>query len=73
MIPDGLNYDEVPASKYAIFKIKPKRRLAWGITIGRMKRYSYYQWLPQSRYEPFDVIDDSELHDNRSLGDNPEI
>jgi AraC family transcriptional regulator len=72
-IPDGLYYYEVPAITYAIFPIRPKSKIAWGITMGRMKRYIYVDWLPKSGYETSDIIGDFELHDNRSLGQNPEI
>ena len=72
-IPDGLFYYEVPAITYAIFPIRPKSKIAWGITMGRMKRYIYTEWLPKSGYETSDIIGDFELHDDRSLGKNPEI
>jgi len=72
-IPEGLNYYEVPASVYAVFTIKPKSRLVWGITMGRMKRYIFTEWLPVSGYEASGIIDDFELHDERSLGKSPQI
>jgi AraC family transcriptional regulator len=72
-IPDGLHYYEVPALTYAVFPIRPKSKFAWGITMGRMKRYIYTGWLPESGYEPSEIIGDFELHDDRSLGKNPEI
>jgi len=72
-IPNGLYYYEVPALTYAIFPINPKSRFAWGITMGRMKRFIYLEWLPKSGYIPSDIIGDFELHDDRSLGKNPEI
>lgn len=72
-IPEGLKYFEIPAATYAVFKIKPKSRFAWGITMGRTKRFIYAEWLPASGYKPLGAIDDFELHDERSLGKHPEI
>jgi AraC family transcriptional regulator len=72
-IPNGLYYYEVPALTYAIFSIRPKSKIAWGITMGRMKRYIYTEWLPKSGYETSEIIGDFELHDDRSTGKNPEI
>lgn len=72
-IPDGLKYYEAPAITYAIFPVKPKSKFAWGITMGRMKRYIYTEWLPGSGYEPSEIIGDFELHDDRSLGKKPEV
>jgi predicted transcriptional regulator YdeE len=72
-IPKGLYYYEVPSLTYAIFPIRPKSRIAWGITMGRMKRYIYLEWLPKSGYKPSEIIGDFELHDDRSLRKSPEI
>jgi predicted transcriptional regulator YdeE len=72
-IPDGLQSYEIPALTYAVFPIRPKSKLAWGITMGRMKRFIYTVWLPNSGYEPSEIIGDFELHDDRSLGKNPEV
>jgi predicted transcriptional regulator YdeE len=36
-------------------------------------RFIYTEWLPKSEYNPSDVFGDFELHDDRSLGKNPEI
>jgi len=72
-VPEGLDYFEVPPVRYAVFRIKPRSRLAWGITMGRMKRYIYAEWLPGSGYRPSELIGDFELHDQRSLGRRPEI
>lgn len=72
-IPTGLQSYEIPSLTYAIFPIRPKSSIAWGITIGRMKRYIYTEWMPKSGYEPAGIIDDFELHDDRSLGKHPEI
>jgi AraC family transcriptional regulator len=73
VIPYGLYYYEVPAITYAIFPIRPKSKIAWGITMGRMKRYIYTEWLPKSGYKTSEIMGDFELHDDRSLGKNPEI
>ncbi len=72
-IPDGLFYYNVPAITYAIFPVRPKSKIAWGITMGRMKRYIYAEWLPKSGYKTSEIIGDFELHDDRSLGKKPEI
>ncbi len=72
-VPAGLSKYEVPAIIYAIFTIRPKSRFAWGITMGRMKKFIYTEWLPKSGYRPSGIIGDFELHDDRSLGKNPEI
>lgn len=72
-IPDGLQAYEIPALTFAVFRIKPKSKIAWAITMGRMKRFIYTEWLPRSGHEPSEIIGDFELHDDRSLGKNPEI
>lgn len=72
-IPNGLQVYEIPAVTFAVFRIQPKSRIAWGITMGRMKRFIYTEWLPESDYNPSDIFGDFELHDDRSLGKNPEI
>jgi predicted transcriptional regulator YdeE len=65
---------EIPSKKYAIFTIKPKSKFAWGISIGRMKRYIYTDWIKNSDYElDSDILGDFELHDERSEMENPEI
>jgi len=38
-----------------------------------MKRYIYTVWLPKSGYESAGILDDFELHDERSLGRHPEL
>jgi predicted transcriptional regulator YdeE len=73
MLPPGLKLYEVPAISYAVFTIRPKSRWAWGITMGRMKRFIYTEWLPRSGYELSGVIGDFELHDDRSLGARPSV
>ena len=72
-IPQGLKAYEIPAMAFAVFPIRPKSRFAWGVTMGRMKRYIYTEWLPKSGYESPGILDDFELHDERSLGRHPEI
>ncbi len=72
-VPNGLQSYEIPALTFAIFRIQPKSNIAWGITMGRMKRFIYTEWLPKSEYKPSDILGDFELHDDRSLGKNPEI
>jgi predicted transcriptional regulator YdeE len=70
-IPESLNGYEIPAGKYAIFTIKAKFRLLWGLEIARMKKYVFDEWLPNSQYESIGT--DFEYHDQRSTGKNPSI
>ena len=73
-LPPELTAFEIPALTYAVFPVRPKNRLGWGIAIGNVKQYAYRVWLPKSRYEAAKVIDDSEYHDERSTRKaNPEI
>ena len=72
-IPPGLKSYEIPPLTYAIFPIRPKSKIAWGITLGRMKKFIYTEWLPNSNYYPSDLFGEFELHDDRSLGKHPEI
>jgi predicted transcriptional regulator YdeE len=72
-IPPGLKAYEIPPLTYAIFPIRPKSKIAWGITMGRMKKFIYTEWFPISAYKPSDSFGEFELHDERSLGKHPEI
>ena len=72
-IPPGLKAYEIPPLTYAVFRVRPKSSLAWGITMGRMKRFIYSEWLPNSAYKPSELFGEFELHDERSLGKHPEI
>lgn len=73
-IPSGLKSFEIPAITYAVFPIRPKSAIAWGITIGRMKKYIYTEWITKSNYELDNlIIGDFEYHDARSESKNPEI
>ncbi len=72
-IPEGLQAYEIPALIYAVFPIRPKSKIVWGITMGRMKRFIYTEWLPGSGFELSDIFGDFELHNDKSLGKNPEI
>jgi predicted transcriptional regulator YdeE len=72
-IPLGLKFYEIPPLTYAVFPIRPKSNIAWGITMGRMKKFIYTEWLPNSIYIPSDSFGEFELHDERSLGKHPEI
>jgi len=65
-VPEGMQVFMIPALKYAIFPVRPKGRLGWGLAIANAKGYAYTQWLPRSPYEPAGVIDDFEYHDERS-------
>lgn len=73
-VPAGLEPFEIPASTYAVFPIRPRSKFSWGITIARMKKYIYTEWLPDSKYEADpSILGDFEYHDERSLGKKPEI
>jgi predicted transcriptional regulator YdeE len=50
-IPEAFISFEVPAGKYAVFPIRPGNKLFLGLAIGRVKRYIYNNWLPESKYE----------------------
>jgi AraC family transcriptional regulator len=65
-IPEGMLAFEIPAITYAIFPVRPKNRLGWGLAIANAKGYAYTVWMPRSGYEPAGVIDDFEYHDERS-------
>jgi AraC family transcriptional regulator len=73
-IPPGLLSFEIPVNTYAVFPIRPKSRYAWGIEIGRTKKYIFNEWLPNSGYEADpSVLGDFEYHDERSTSKQPEI
>jgi predicted transcriptional regulator YdeE len=72
-IPPGLKSYEIPPLTYAVFPIRPKSKIAWGITMGRMKKFIYTEWLPNSNYSPSESFGEFELHDERSLGKHPEV
>lgn len=73
-VPKGLVSFEIPAKTYAVFTIWPKSRFAWGIAMGRMKKYIYTKWIQQSEFEPDNsILGDFELHDKRSEAQKPEI
>lgn len=70
-IPEGLAGFEIPAGIYAVFPIRSKLTFLWGLEIGRMKRYIFANWLPNSIYKSTGC--DFEYHDFRSKGKNPSI
>lgn len=73
-VPEGMQALAIPAIKYAVFPVRPRNRFGWGLAIANAKGYAYVDWLPRSGYEPAGVIDDFELHDERSeRKHNPEI
>jgi predicted transcriptional regulator YdeE len=72
-VPDGLKSYEIPPLTYAVFRIQPKSKIAWGITMGSMKKFIYSEWLPKSIYLPSDIFGEFELHDDKSLGKHPAI
>ncbi|RPJ23316.1 MAG: AraC family transcriptional regulator [Chloroflexi bacterium] len=73
-VPEGCKSFEIPAMTYAVFPIRPKSKLSWGITIGLTKKYIFTEWLPNSKYESDNsILGDFEYHDQRSLAKRPEI
>ena len=70
-IPQGLHGYEIPTKTYAVFPIRAKLKILWGIEIGRMKRFVFTKWLPNSNYKSTGC--DFEYHDERSNGKNPSI
>lgn len=73
-VPAGLGSFQIPCMTYAVFPVRPKSKFAWGITIGRTKKYVYTDWLPNSQYEAdSSILGDFEYHDERSLQKKPEI
>jgi len=65
-VPEGMVAFEIPAMRYAVFPVRPRARFAWGMAIASAKGYAYTMWMPGSGYEPAGIIDDFELHDERS-------
>jgi predicted transcriptional regulator YdeE len=47
---DFINF-EIPGGTYAIFPIKAKFKIMFGLKFGKMKKYIYQNWLPNSDYE----------------------
>lgn len=72
-IPEGLSGFEIPAGSYAVFPVRPASRLAWGVEMGRIKRYIYAEWLPASDFRISPEAGEFELHNEKSLGRHPEI
>jgi AraC family transcriptional regulator len=67
-VPEGLIGFEIPAGTYAVFPVRPKNRLGWGLGIPAVKGYAYREWLPGSGYEAAGgPVDDFEYHDERSV------
>jgi predicted transcriptional regulator YdeE len=70
-VPEGLKGYEIPPATYAIFPVRAKLKFLWGLEIGRMKRYIFSKWLPNSKYES--TGSDFEYHNERSTGKKPSI
>jgi predicted transcriptional regulator YdeE len=47
----GLERFSTPKGTYAIFRIRGKNKLTFGLSMGFTKRFIYKQWLPKSDYE----------------------
>jgi len=48
--PAGLMHFEIPKGDYAVFEIRVKHAFAFAFTMGRLKKYIYKNWLPDSGY-----------------------
>lgn len=73
-VPDELTGFEVPLGTYAVFPVRPKSRIGWGVASTITKRYAYNYWLPRSPYQAGGSINDFEYHDERcTRNTDPEI
>jgi AraC family transcriptional regulator len=66
-VPEGLVGFEIPAATYAVFPVRSRNRLGWGLAVNRAKKYAYESWLPRSPYRPAGSVDDFEYHDARCV------
>jgi AraC family transcriptional regulator len=66
-VPEGLVGFEIPAATYAVFPVRSRNRLGWGLAVNRAKKYAYESWLPRSPYRPGGAVDDFEYHDERCV------
>lgn len=66
-VPESMKAFAIPALKYAIFPVRPKRLAGWGPAIAHARGYAYTVWMPKSGYTPAGPIDDFELQDERSI------
>lgn len=71
--PEELETFELPKSLYAKVTIRPKNKLAWGLEIIKAKKHFYSSWLPNSKYKQARMIDEFEMHDERSRSKKPEM
>ena len=42
---------KVPEGEYAVFEVRCKKQIFFGIKIAKIKKYIYTNWLPKSEYE----------------------
>ena len=70
-IPVDFKGYEIPSGMYAVFTMQVKYKFMWGLEIGRMKKYIFSQWLPNSMYLSSGC--EFELHNERSTGRIPSI
>jgi predicted transcriptional regulator YdeE len=47
---EGLELFYVPEGSYAVFELRCRSKLLFGMMMGRLKRYIYRSWLPGSGY-----------------------
>jgi predicted transcriptional regulator YdeE len=46
-----LDQFSTPTGTYAVFKIRNKNKITFGISMGLTKRFIYQEWLPKSTYD----------------------
>ena len=50
-IPEVFTTFEIPTGVYAVFPVRPGFKFMLGFEIGKLKKYIYENWLPNSTYE----------------------
>lgn len=68
-IPKAFSSFEVPSGKYAVFSIRPRFKFMLGLSIGKMKKYIYEDWLPTSDFEFAGY--EFEYNDQKMFEENP--
>lgn len=63
---EKLEYQVIPAGKYACITVRPKLGFLWGAAVGEAKTYFYTKWLPDSMYEALNL--EYEYHTEKSMG-----
>lgn len=66
-----LEYQVIPAGKYACITVRPKLGFLWGAAVGEAKTYFYTKWIPDSMYEALNL--EYEYHTEESMGRHPSV